>query len=303
MRAAAVCAIALLLALVVAPPVLEASVWLAAAHDAAHVVTFAIIAALLCSLIKPRRAGYLALFAVAAVFAVGTELAQPYFAGAGLIEIASMGDVGRDLAGSVIGVLAWLGVRRHRPRLVLAAGALLLVCLLPLAFVGWAYAGRALHPDIVFDPGRVTWRVFIERTNAGTVARDPERHVLRFTATSDSFAGIGLREPPPDWRGYDRLVVAVSNPGATPLSFNVRIDDLPRNTEYEDRFNRERTVPPGASLRWEIPLGEIVRGPQGRLLDLSHITRVVLFLSPGSRGATFELAGVTLERVRAGEAP
>ncbi|MGD9597503.1 MAG: hypothetical protein AB7G76_03925 [Steroidobacteraceae bacterium] len=303
MRAAAVCAIALLLALVVAPPVLEASVWLAAAHDAAHVVTFAIIGALLCGLFAPRRAGFLALFAVVAVFAVGTELAQPYFAGAGSIEIASKGDVARDLAGSVIGVLAWVAVRRRRPRLLVAAGLLLAACLAPLAFVGWAYAQRALHPQIVFDPGRATWRVFIERANQGSLARDRASHALRFTATGNSYAGIALREPPPDWRGYDRLVVAVSNPGAHPLSFNVRIDDLPRDTEYEDRFNRERTLPAGASLHWAIPLGEIARGPRGRLLDLSHITRVVVFLSPGSQGASFDLGGITLERVRAGEAP
>lgn len=294
MRAVALCVIALLLAFVVAPPVFEATVLLAALHDAAHVLTFALIAVFLCVLIEPRGTGLVMLFVVAGVLAVGTEAAQPYFAGAGAIEVASIGDVARDLLGAVIGTLAWRAHHRQRRWLWIPAAALLAAGLAPLAFTAWAYVQRAMHPDVVWDASRATWQVFLETSVEGRYERDTRR--LRFTASSDSFAGFSIREPPPDWRGYAALQVALANPGATPIRINVRIDDRPRDTEYEDRFNRERVVPGGASVVWRIPLGEIERGPKGRRLDLSDIRRLVIFLSPGSRGASFDLGSVRLER-------
>lgn len=296
MRATAVCAIVLLLAFVVAPPVLEATVLLAALHDAAHVLVFALIGVLLCVLTEPHRAGFIALFVAAGLLAVGTELAQPYFAGAQSIEVASMGDVGRDLLGAVIGGLVWFAIHRRRPRLLIPAAVLLAVGLAPLAFTGWVYAQRAAHPEIVWDARRESWRVFIEPPPNGTFVRLPDKHRARFTATGHSYAGIAIREPPSDWRGYEALRVALSNPGSVPIAVNVRVDDLPRDTEYEDRFNRERLVPAGAELQWRIPISEIEQGPRGRPLELSHITRIAVFLSPGSRGASFDLESVRLER-------
>lgn len=294
MRAVALCVIALLLAFVVAPPVFEATVLLAALHDAAHVLTFALIAVFLCVLIEPRGTGLVMLFLVAGVLAVGTEAAQPYFAGAGAIEVASIGDVARDLLGALIGTLAWRAHHRQRRRLWIPAAALLAAGLAPLVFTGWAYVQRAMHPDVVWDVSRATWQVFLEPSAEGRYERDAR--YLRFTASSDSFAGFSIREPPPDWRGYAALRVALANPGTVPIRINVRIDDRSRDTEYEDRFNRERVVPAGAPVVWRIPLDEIERGPEGRRLDLSDIRRLVIFLSPGSRGASFDLGSVRLER-------
>ena len=131
MRAAALCAIALLLALVVAPPVLEASVLLAALHDAGHVLVFALIGALLCLFREPRGAALVAFFAVAAALAVGTEVAQPWLAGSESIEVASLGDVGRDLLGAAVGALAWRAVRHRRRRLWFPAAMLLAAGLAP----------------------------------------------------------------------------------------------------------------------------------------------------------------------------
>ena len=293
MRAAALCAIALLLALVVAPPVLEASVLLAALHDAGHVLVFALIGALLCLFREPRGAALVAFFAVAAALAVGTEVAQPWLAGSESIEVASLGDVGRDLLGAAVGALAWHAVRHRRRRLWFPAAMLLVAGLAPLAFTGWAYAQRALHPEVIWDPGRATWPVFLEPPAEGDYRRMAQR--LRFTATGDSYAGISIREPPPDWRGYGALRISLANPGAKPVRINVRIDDRPRDTEYADRFNRERILPAGTAVQWRIPLADIEQGPTGRRLDLSHIERVVIFLSPGSRGAAFDLDGLRLE--------
>lgn len=293
MRAAALCAIAMLLALVVAPPVLAASVLLAALHDAGHVLTFALIAAMLCLFVEPRGTGLATFFAVVAALAVGTEVAQPFFAGADTLEVASPGDVGRDLLGAAIGALAWSAVRRRRRRLWIPAAVLLAAGLGPLAFTGWAYAQRAMHPQVVWEAGRATWQVFLEAPIEGRIERGGGR--LRFTATGDSYAGLSIIEPPPDWRGYDALRIALANPGATPIRINVRIDDRPQDTEYEERFNRERTVPAGTSLAWRIPLADIERGPAGRALDLARIARVVVFLSPGQRTAAFDLEGLRLE--------
>ena len=150
-----------------------------------------------------------------------------------------------------------------------------------------------VHPQVVWEAGRATWQVFLEAPIEGRVERGGGR--LRFTATGDSYAGLSIIEPPPDWRGYDALRIALANPGATPIRINVRIDDRPQDTEYEERFNRERTVPAGTSLAWRIPLADIERGPAGRALDLARIARVVVFLSPGQRTAAFDLEGLRLE--------
>lgn len=292
MRTAAALLIVLLLAIVVRPPAIGSMVWLGALHDAGHVLTFAAIAVLLCTIVRPRRAGFIAILGVLLLLGIGTELAQ----GAGVGD-PSAGDVGRDLLGGAAGLLAWIGMRPRRPLLLAVAALAIVAGLLPLAFVGWAYAQRALHPDVVWDARRATWNVFIEPPRAGRFRRLAGEPRARFTAESDSYAGVVLREPPPDWRGYAALVIHAGNPGAAPIALNVRIDDQLRDTEYEERFNRERDVPPHTALRWRIPMREIAQGPVGRRLELSHITRVVIFLSPGSRGEVFDLESLRLERL------
>lgn len=290
MRAAAALLIALLLAFVISPPRIGSMVWLGALHDAGHVLTFAAIAVLLCAIARPRGAGFAVILGLLLLFGAGTELAQGASGGD-----PSIGDVGRDLLGGVAGMLGWVGMRPRRPGLLAAAALAIVAGLAPLALTGWAYAQRARQPQVVWDAGRATWSVFIETPRTGRLAHLPDPSRLRFTAESDSYAGVVVREPPPDWRGYATLVVRAVNPGSAPIALNLRIDDQPRDTEYEDRFNRERIVPPRTRLQWRVPVAEIEHGPVGRLLDLSHVTRVVIFLSPGSRGEAFDLESLRLE--------
>jgi len=291
MRVIAACAIALLLALIVYPPALPSTAWMGGVHDAGHVLVFAVITALLCVILRPRGARLAVIAAMIVLLAAGTELAQGRFG----VGDATFGDFGRDLLGGAVGVTLWFAATRRLPALHLVAALALLAGLLPLARIGWAYAQRADAPHVIWDPRRATWDVFIESPRTGTFSKLPDGQGVRFVAGTDSYAGIVIREPPPDWRGFDALIVSVANPGSRALSLNVRIDDLPRDTDYEDRFNRERVLPPGAALRWRIPLAEIEQGPRGRPLGLSHITRVVIFLSPGYRGAEFDLRDVRLE--------
>lgn len=291
MRVFAACVIALLLALIVYPPVLSSTVWMGALHDAGHLLVFALIATLLCAILRPRRTGFLAIAAILVLLAAGSELAQGRFG----VGDATLGDFARDVLGGAAGVLAWLAVTLRRPGLGIVAALALLAGLVPLARVGWAYAQRANVPQAIWDPHRATWDVFIESPRTGTFTRLPDKQGARFIANSNGFAGIVIREPTADWRGFDALIVSIANPGTRPLALNVRVDDQPRDTEYEDRFNREQVLPPGSVLRWHIPMADIEQGPVGRTLGLSHITRVVVFLSPGSRGAAFDLRDVRLE--------
>lgn len=292
MRVLAAGAIALLLALIVYPPALSSAVWMGALHDTGHVLVFALIALLLCAILRPRGARFLVVAGVIVLLAAGSEVAQGRFG----VGDPTLGDALRDLLGGAAGVMAWVANTRRLRALYIAATLACLAGLLPLARVGWAYAQRAGTPDVIWDPGRATWDVFIESPRTGTFTRHPDTGGARFIADSDSYAGIVIREPPPDWRAFDALIVSVANPGTRALSLNVRIDDQPRDTEYEDRFNRELVLPPGGALLWRIPVTDIEQGPASRLLDLSHITRVVIFLSPGSQGAAFDLKQVRLER-------
>lgn len=291
MRAILVAVIAVLLAIVVRPPIAESSVLLGALHDAGHVIAFSLIAFALCVILRPASWRWVVILAVLAALAVGTEWAQRWLGGA-----FSLGDVGRDLLGAAIGVSAWIAARRRRPILFAAAAIAMVAGLVPLGFTGWAYTQRAAEPDLVWDASRATHRVFIEPPRNGSFVRPDGASYARFTSASDTYAGIVIREPTPDWREYGALVVRLSNPGDAAVTMNVRVDDRPADTEYEDRFNRARFVPAHTEVQWRIPLHEIEHGPVGRRLDLSHITKVVIFLSPPARGASFDLRDVRLDR-------
>ena len=93
-----------------------------------------------------------------------------------------MGDVGRDLLGGVIGVLTWFAFHRRRHGLWIPAALLLAAGLAPLAFTGWAYAQRALHPEIIWEARRATWQVFLEPGADGTYSRMQSVPRLRFTS-------------------------------------------------------------------------------------------------------------------------
>jgi hypothetical protein len=116
------------------------------------------------------------------------------------------------------------------------------------------------------------------------INRDIVRGALDVEFDADTFPGLSLHEPVPDWRGFKTLVIDVENPDTEPLFLGVRVHDRRHGRTYNDRFNRRFEL--GASERRElrIALDEIEHAPRERLMDMGRISDITLFRS-GKKGS------------------
>lgn len=104
-----------------------------------------------------------------------------------------------------------------------------------------------------------------------------------------------FREPVcQDWRGVRVLKTALYWPAPHPALFAVRVDDLPGNPPYAERFQREFSVTQG----WNdvrIPAEELARTSGGRPLRLESIRRWGVFLVSDALFEYFLLGPVRLD--------
>ncbi len=87
-------------------------------------------------------------------------------------------------------------------------------------------------------------------------------------------------DQPQDWRGHDFLKADLYTDAAKPLDLYVEIRDA-ATRDYWTRVNYSTVVPPGKSTL-VIPIKQLYVGEKarpGRMLDLAHITRLVLSIS------------------------
>ena len=118
-------------------------------------------------------------------------------------------------------------------------------------------------------------------------AADPE-------TAPESFPGVTLEEPWPDWSRYRALVIDIVNPNDVEVLMTLRINDRQHNNRFADRFNRRLQLAPHQRSEIVIPLEEIARGPEQRAMDLSAIAKLMLF-QDGRRGAQpIYLCGIRL---------
>ena len=100
--------------------------------------------------------------------------------------------------------------------------------------------------------------------------------VLRVDYQALPYTGIIAQDIYPHWAGYRILHFDIYSESAQAQRLLLRIDDTKYNKRSDDRFNLEIDVNPGEN-EFKIPLDEIARGPENRMLDLSSIKRIVLF--------------------------
>jgi len=117
------------------------------------------------------------------------------------------------------------------------------------------------------------------------VNRDIVRGALDVEFDADTFPGLSLHEPMPDWQGFETLVIDVENPETVPLSLGVRVHDRRHGKTYYDRFNRRFDLAAGERRELRIALDDIRHAPRERLMDMGHISDITLFRSgkTGSR--------------------
>lgn len=99
---------------------------------------------------------------------------------------------------------------------------------------------------------------------------------LRVDFNIATYPGIVLPEVPADWTPYEAFLfdVTLETPGT--LTLIVKITDEAHNWDSDDRFQYQAQLHQGLN-RIRIPMREIERVPNGRLLDLKHMRMLQMF--------------------------
>jgi hypothetical protein len=134
----------------------------------------------------------------------------------------------------------------------------------------------------------------------GVVIKPETETTFRIEARSAEDAGAipypGIfREPVnPDWRMAQSFHTRLFWPSPSNALFAVRVDDLPHNPPYAERFQREFAVTQGWN-RIDIPAAEFACTSGGRRMEIEKITRWGVFLVAGPPLDYFLLGAVRLE--------
>lgn len=310
-RRSAAAIIGILLAAVVFAPVPGRTLGIRTLHDFAHGPIFGCIAVLLLLCIRGEgrqqtlrpSMQYLLAFVGAVVLGGLTELAQI--------------PVGRDsswfdLRSDALGAAAFLGIvavidgRLRLPtRAVAVLGGVVLLGIhsTPLATAASEYLRRERAFPVLLDFSRQLDSYFLHPQRArielqpmpSAWARQPGELGLRMRFTAGPWPGIDVAEPEPDWRGYESLVLDVTNTSDADLAFVLRIHDVPHNFEYYDRFSRTLTVAPRTRSVLRVPIADIKAAPRGRSMDMAQVADFMLYRTDGGTAPEMWISRVWLE--------
>lgn len=273
------------------------------AWDFGHVLLFAALAWLVCSMrpavsrLPNRR---LLPLALAAVLLVSLPIE-------GIQYLIGREASGFDILRNAIGALLGLAFRPHRQlrrlslratALQIGAAALGIAALLPLLLnaVDKVQAdGRFPVLSDMEAPFEVTrWEgARLARKNFG----GPENHVLRADFSAGEFSSIKLNLFDSDWRGYAELRFRIYSFATENTELHLRINDshhADHGREYDDRFNRVLTLEPGWN-RFSIAVDEIRRQPENRAMDLAAVDNISFFTYRQTRGQTYYFDDIELK--------
>lgn len=292
-------------------------------HDFAHVLIFGIMGLVLSRTLRNgpwRRQSRVAVTVVSLiaglVFGVATEYAQGHLGG-----IPSWGDVARDMLGAAVGSCAAFALESTvTPRARRAFGSAVVLGLAigfwPLGVTLLDYRTRDALLPVLLDPNLPSSLsftssfdepVFIEPLPPGlepleTLGSKPPATPppaglgIRVPLDHGPWPGVTVEEPYPDWRGWRAFVVEVANPTDAPMKIYVRVNDLAHDNRYEDRFDTAMELPARSRGRFEFPVADIERAPQGRRMNLEQIEKIVVHHGGPAAGRSFYLERLSLVR-------
>lgn len=138
---------------------------------------------------------------------------------------------------------------------------------------------------------------------SGSARRDIENTIyfsgdssLRIKLTTQRYSGIGLKDFPRNWSAYSSVGLQVFNPDQEPLLLHFRIHDRLHSAHknaYRDRFNASFEIKPGWN-QLQIPLAKVAHAPKDRLLDLTHVAGMGVFVGKLDHPRTIYLDDVKL---------
>ncbi len=273
--------------------------------DAGHFLAFGLLSYILFQWALRRNRVKPLLFSALSCFGIIllVEFVQPAMG-----RSATLQDVWNSVAGVLV-VLAWLHLRRAKKRRRLLtyghyslASLLFLVASFP-AINGWYAEWWRMENFPVL--GRfeqsvelVLWQARGETEDGATLvslSRDyaaEGRQSLRVETTSGDWSGVKYVVERQDWRGYNRIVFSVFNPGE-PFTLEFRVDDDRPNPKHSERFSQYLSVARGEN-RFEFTLDKIKHSTREGVLNIGAITKVILVCEREDPPRLFFLDGVKL---------
>lgn len=309
---AGICALA---ALVIFAEIPRSTQFMHVLHKSGHPLAFGAIAVLALLLLTddtsnkamPPWRSYATAFAVAVVLGVLTEIAQIF---------TNRGSSATDVLSDAVGATAALGLfssffrarsitdaRLTRTAVLIAGSVAACIALAPLAWCTAAYVNREARFPIVLRIDSPLDRYFVSGTDNKVItapvpapwARYASEQALVVTFEKGESAGVQVMEPHPDWRGYRVLKLDITNTGSSDLPVTIRIHDRQHNWLYQDRFNSVVTLKALTRQTILVPTADIARGPQHRMMDLSQVANLAVFVWQPQSSGQFLLHSVTLE--------
>jgi len=219
---------------------------------------------------------------------------------------ADVWDFARDLAGAVsfLGLYGWWErslSKRIRITMAATGTCVLVASVIPLAYWSTAHLFRNASFPIICDFESYWTSRFVS-------AKDGELQVIENPAGWDSggkrvaeikyepanFSELVVREPYPDWRGYQSLHFDVFSMEDTSVALTVRIEDIAHGGDYSDRFNAALSIHAGLN-QVVIPLEDIERAPATRKMAMCSIKAIRVFASGLSNELTLYVDNIRLE--------
>jgi len=284
-------------------------------YNLGHIPLFGLIALLaleasraLLPALSPRPfSHYLVAFVSVAVISLVSEVIQ--------LDVPGRQAEVQDAVHNLIGAVCFLAIRwafdanyrpqpNRAPRGLLVGAALfaLFVSSWDLIELGWHYGMRAAAFPVVVDFDSRWQQPFLSLPRASlAIVPAPEgwrgkagQMVAEISFPHERWPGVTIREPYPDWAGYQTLRVQIFSTGRDPVPLTFRIDDARHNQEHKDRFNRTVNIVPGLN-DLSIALDDIRKAPADREMDLTDITQIILFTNRPEEPFQLYLSDIWLE--------
>jgi VanZ family protein len=278
----------------------DASLAWQAIFDWMHVPVFAVIGATLAWLSPAKWSPivrFAAVISVAILLAVSSEIIQ-----IPLGRSASLADVLSDLQGSIAGVMAvaaWQSKGWRRLISVIVALAVIVWSVSSPAQTMSILSARAAKFPIIFDGNDHSF-LYVTAQDSQLTGNNEFGGLIPVTRVEfarGAWPGIEIHDLASDWRDHSQLKVSLQVEGTETLEFTIRVHDLKHRKsarEYNDRFNRLYTLPPGDHII-NIDLEDIRTAPRGRDMNMAEIDAINIFSSEKYIGRAIRIYRIWLD--------
>jgi len=218
----------------------------------------------------------------------------------------------QDIYFGLLGVSIWLLTSQLWPKLHeywqrLLVALLILIIVVASGFtviqmsyaVFWRMQKMPMLGDFEREIDLILWHAYGSANGQqASVQRSADvahlhRYSLKVNTIPSDWSGVQFFAGDMDWSTYQRLSLAIYNPGKE-MSLGLRIDDAGKSDEFNSRINSKLILNPG----WNeivLSLPELSSQVKFRAFDLANIRMLYLFTSPRTEPKTFFVDNVRLD--------